>query len=492
HAILRYTRSPWRSLPPGPMGLPVIGSALKMSDKQWLLDDCSLPGDVVYLNVAGQPTVVLNTQRAAADLLDRRAATCSSRPRFIVINELLSGGLFFAFSPHNDLWRRMRRGAHEAFKISAAARYHDMQAEEAARLALSIVSAGKEDVVQELSALKSHFHRFASSLVLAITYDRPIRGEDPGSDQQILKGVEAYDAKAERAITPGAYLVEMLPWMLHIPSWLAKWKREALDNHEWATGFFKGVLDNVQARMQAHNARDCLVTTLMENRDKLGLSEKEIVWTAGIMYAVGSSTTAEMLDWWTLAMIAYPWTQQRAQAELDAVIGHGRAPRVEDRLQLPYLDALVRETLRWRTTLPVGLPHMNEADEWYNGMFIPKGTTLIPNVYPCNLDPKVYGPDARAFNPARHLDEIGQLKPAPADTKEEGHVAFGFGRRICVGRHVAADSLFAAIATLLWAFKIEKVGDVDAEGFSTTGFTLHPNPFKCKFRPRFPEVEVVL
>lgn len=59
-------------------------------------------GDVIYLNVAGQPAIILNTQKAASDLLDRRAATNSGRPRLIVGHELICGGLFFALEPHTD------------------------------------------------------------------------------------------------------------------------------------------------------------------------------------------------------------------------------------------------------------------------------------------------------------------------------------------------------------------------------------------------------
>ena len=61
-----------------------------------------LSGDVVYLNVVGQPMIVLNTQKAAGDILDRRAAVNSGRPRLIVGHELICGGLFFAMEPHNE------------------------------------------------------------------------------------------------------------------------------------------------------------------------------------------------------------------------------------------------------------------------------------------------------------------------------------------------------------------------------------------------------
>ena len=98
-------------------------------------------------------------------------------------------------------------------------------------------------------------------------------------------------------------------------------------------------------------------------------------------------------------------------------------------------------------------------DDWYEGHFIPKHSIIIANVWHLNRDPEIYGPDAEHFNPARHLDEKGQIAPAPADTKEESHVTYGFGRRICVGRHVANNSLFIDIAIMLWAMNIERMSD---------------------------------
>lgn len=195
--------------------------------------------------------------------------------------------------------------------------------------------------------------------------------------------------------------------------------------------------------------------------------------------AAGSETTSSAVEWCILAMITHPDIQKRAQSELDTVVGRERPPTLADRAQLPYIVAVVREVLRWRTGLPLGVPHTAEADDFYEGMFIPKGTALLPNILPCNSDPAVYGDDAAAFRPERHLDEQGRLAPAPPTTKEHGHVSFGFGRRVCVGQHVAEDALFIGAAMLLWAFQFNKECDengreveVDAEDFAVTGLVM--------------------
>src|SRR3984957_17212101 len=88
----------------------------------------------------------------------------------------------------------------------------------------------------------------------------------------------------------------------------------------------------------------------------------------------GADTTSAMMAWWMLAMGAYPETQARAQAELDAVVGRARLPTFADYPYLPYVRAMVKEVLRCRPVGPMGIPHVSTEDDWYEGMFIPKGT----------------------------------------------------------------------------------------------------------------------
>ena len=165
----------------------------------------------------------------------------------------------------------------------------------------------------------------------------------------------------------------------------------------------------------------------------------------------GFETTSTTLMWWTLAMVAFPEVQRRAQAELDAVVGRARLPTYADAPHLPYVRAITKEVLRWRPAVRLGLPHRTAEDDWYEGMFIPKGATCMANIWHCNHDRAIFGDDADEFKPERHLGDNGELLPGPKETNLEGHVSFGFGRRVCVGRHLVNDSLFIYTARILWA-----------------------------------------
>ena len=158
-------------------------------------------------------------------------------------------------------------------------------------------------------------------------------------------------------------------------------------------------------------------------------------------------------------MVAFPEAQRRAQAELDAVVGRDRLPTFSDAPQLPYIHAIVKETLRWRPVAPLGVPHVATREDWYEGMYIPKGTACIANIWQCNHDPAVYGDDADEFRPDRFLNERGELTSGPMDPNQEGHSSYGFGRRACVGKLLANDALFVDVARTLWAVNIERVRD---------------------------------
>jgi len=195
--------------------------------------------------------------------------------------------------------------------------------------------------------------------------------------------------------------------------------------------------------------------------------------------AAAAETTSTALSWWTHAMIAFPEIQRRAQAELDAVVGRDRLPTFADAPRLPYVRAIIEEVLRLRPAVPLAVPHAAIEDDWYEGMFIPKGTVCIPNIWHCNRDRTVFGEDADEFRPDRYIDEHGELSSGSVKGVQAGHMTFGFGRRVCVGNNLASNTLFISTACILWAAKIEGTQDengkevqLDMEAFVDTGLIM--------------------
>ncbi|KAF7374554.1 O-methylsterigmatocystin oxidoreductase [Mycena sanguinolenta] len=182
-------------------------------------------------------------------------------------------------------------------------------------------------------------------------------------------------------------------------------------------------------------------------------------------------------------MALYPDIQKNAQTEIDTVIGIERLPEFEDRPSLPFVEALYREVVRWKPVAPLGVAHTSTADDVYNGYFIPKGTTVISNIWAMTRDESIY-PEPERFNPDRFFTADGKL------SDDETVLAFGFGRRICPGRHNADPTLWAAFVSILSTFNIAKAKDdtgkeieIDPNSYSDSLFS-HPLPFSCSIIPR--------
>ncbi|KAF7333345.1 Cytochrome P450 [Mycena venus] len=471
--LLRLSGTKRRAkLPPGPPGIIFFGNLFQLSPRIWLkFTSWKTYGSVVYLGVAGRSIIILNNAKAAVDLLDRRASLYSDRPQNIVASELMGGSLLFAFIHYGDTWRRMRRAAEEGLRKTIAHRFHAIQLREAIFLTHSLlVNPGSWD---------SHLRRTAASVILSMVYDTPavLSEEDPK-----ITRINDFVERIVRAAYPGAYLVEYFTWMRYLPTWSAKWKRDALEQHRIHDAMFQGLFNEVRDRIAQDDQSSSFCADLLEKKDRHGLNERESAWAAGMLYIGGAETTSGALAWFIFAMLSFPEVQRRAQKELDAIIGRSRMPTFADYDSLPYMRALIKEVLRWAPIAPLGVPHRLAEDDYYDGHLIPQGSIVITNMWAINRDPQVYGDNADMFEPNRHLDEDSQL----------GHHAFGFGRRICVGRHVANDSLFIDCANILWALSIEPFRDDNGvpiipglDESIDAGIVVRPPMFRCSFTPRF-------
>jgi len=244
----------------------------------------------------------------------------------------------------------------------------------------------------------------------------------------------------------------------------------------------------VQKRMESGDySNTAMVADHLTRMEKLDDSYRS-VYESALKYAsatafLGSAeTTSSTLMTFTLAMVENPHVWKRAQAEIDAVIGTGRLPEFDDRPHLPYIDAIVRETLRWRPVVQLGVPHSVITHDTYKGYYIPEGATVIANAWAMSRDEARY-PNAEKFIPERFLDAEGML------TGDEPLYVFGFGRRVCPGRRTADASVWSSIATMLATLDFNLARDDDGKDIAFTatfvnGITQHPNPFPCRLVPR--------
>ncbi|KAJ8689723.1 hypothetical protein PTI98_012597 [Pleurotus ostreatus] len=122
-----------------------------------------------------------------------------------------------------------------------------------------------------------------------------------------------------------------------------------------------------------------------------------------------------------LAMALHPKVQLQAQKEIDEVIGSQRLPGIADKAQLPFVNAVIKETIRWRPIVPLTLGRRTSQDDIYRGLFIPKGAMVVPNVWAVAFAANERY-DPQQFLPERFLDPT-------EDVVDPSSWAFGFGKR---------------------------------------------------------------
>lgn len=167
--------------------------------------------------------------------------------------------------------------------------------------------------------------------------------------------------------------------------------------------------------------------------------------------------TATTVLLFVLYLMQNPDVQTKAQEEIDGVVGPDRLPNWDDMPSLPYMNLVLQETFRMNPLSPLGIPHAAVADDVYNGMFIPAGTIVYQNVWAMHHNKDVYA-DPFKFWPERYLPKKdgGNGEPFPVGN-------FGFGRRVCIGRALAENSLLIILANMLATMKIEFPLDKDGK-----------------------------
>jgi cytochrome P450 len=284
-------------------------------------------------------------------------------------------------------------------------------------------------------------------------------------DEPQLRAADSNLKNLIKAGEVGAWIVDTLPFLNHLPASLAPWKKTA---ETWYQALEDSAIKNHDDALKRQGwnwAKD-----FQQSKEAQQMTEEEVAWDLDIICAGGIETTNVTLQIFTFACIAYPDWIPYAHEELDAVVGALRLPDFDDLKKLPYIQAVTEETFRWRHITPMGIPHATTKDDYYNGYFIPKGSTIIPLFHAMRAE--VDSPEQ--FRPERWIGKT-----------QSGN--FGYGRRVCPGRFIARKSLSIAVARILWAFNIKpkdgKAPVVDEIMF-TPGFVSRPKPFDVVFEPR--------
>ncbi|KAL5740674.1 hypothetical protein ACOSQ2_029854 [Xanthoceras sorbifolium] len=175
------------------------------------------------------------------------------------------------------------------------------------------------------------------------------------------------------------------------------------------------------------------------------------------MFFAGSETTSSTMEWTMAELLRNPESMEKTKEELDRVVGRNRKVDEKDIDELPYLKAVVKETLTLSPPIPLLLPRNTMQETKFMGYLIPKDTQVFVNTWAIGRDPECWE-DPMSFKPERFLGSNIEFKGQNFEL-----LPFGSGRRICVGIALVERVLHLGVASLLHHFDWELGKDVTPE-----------------------------
>ncbi|KAH9994259.1 cytochrome P450, partial [Russula vinacea] len=299
-------------------------------------------------------------------------------------------------------------------------------------------------------------------IIMSLTY-----GYDLKDGDKILEAPVQVAKLLAPLVRPGAALINHLPFLRLIPSWVPYFSYEpvARISRELSKRIRNEPMDFVKNALVCGDQcsssscwNDAACHSVMEPQciHWRASPEQKLCATLDIPMCFLPTPTIETvssMSFLFLALVLFPEVQRRAQAELDVAIGRDRLPAFDDRPRLPYIEALCKELLRWQIAVPLGFSRVSSMDDVYKGFFIPKGAKIIPNPWAILHDPEIY-PDPEEFKPERFLNEDGSVRDDPTLT-----LVFGIAKRICPGRHLVDATIFIVASSVLSVFNVTKAKD---------------------------------
>ena len=198
------------------------------------------------------------------------------------------------------------------------------------------------------------------------------------------------------------------------------------------------------------------------------------------LFFAGTDTSTETLEWAMTLLLNHPETLHKARAEIDARVDNDRLLQEHDVSNLPYLQAIVSETLRLFPAAPLLVPHESHQECAVGGYRVPRGTMLLVNAWAIHRDPAVWA-DPAEFRPERFADGGGGKT-----------IPFGMGRRRCPGDGLAMRLVGLVLGTMIQCFEWERIGDELIDMEEKGGLTLQrAKTLQGMCRPRQIMVDVL-
>ncbi|KAE8719805.1 Cytochrome P450 78A3 [Hibiscus syriacus] len=463
---------------PGPVGSPLLGllTVFNGSTPHRVLAKLAKTLNAVKLmafSVGFTRFIISSDPETARDILNNSAF--ADRPVKESAYELLFHRAM-GFAPFGEYWRNLRRiSATHLFSPKRIAAFEAYRREIGMRM-IDEINSSMEDKGEVQIKMVLHFGSLNN--VMATVF---------GKKHDFVEAGDGFEL--EELVSEGYELLGLFNWSDHFPllSWLdLQGVRKRCRNLVSQVNVFVGkIIEEHRLKRVIGGLKDCcevgdFVQVLLDLEKHEKLSDSDMIAVLWEMIFRGTDTVAILLEWILARMVLHPEIQAKAQTEIDSVVGNSRLVSDSDILHLPYLQAIVKETLRLHPPGPLlSWARLAIHDVHVGDHFVPAGTTAMVNMWAITHDERVWDEPER-FKPERFMEQdvsiLGSdLRLAP----------FGSGRRVCPGKALGLATVHLWLVLLLKYFKWVpfKEGNVDLTEHLKLSMEMK-HPLVCRAIPR--------
>ncbi|XP_006900972.1 PREDICTED: cytochrome P450 2G1-like [Elephantulus edwardii] len=440
-------------LPPGPTPLPFLGNLLQVRTDATFQSFMKLKekyGNVFTVYMGPRPVVILCGHEAVKEALIDQAEDFSGRGELASIDRNFQG--FGVALANGERWKILRRFSLTILRdFGMGKRSIEERIQEEASYLLEALRKTNGVPIDLTFVLSRTVSNVISSVVFGSRFDY--------EDEQFLKLLRLINESFIEMSTSWAQLYDMYSGVMqYFPG-----------RHNRIYYLIEELKDFIASRVKINEASldpqnprdfiDCFLIKMHQDKNKpdTEFNLRNLVLTTLNLFFAGTETVSSTLRYGILLLMKYPEVEAKIHEEINHVIGPHRIPSVDDRVKMPYTDAVIHEIQRLTDIVPMGVPHNVIRDTQFRGFLLPKGTDVFPLLGSVLRDPKYFRyPDA--FYPQHFLDEQGRFK------KNEAFVAFSSGKRICLGEAMARMELFLYFTSILQNFSLRSLvppADID-------------------------------
>lgn len=431
----------------------------------------------MLLKLGSRRVLLVSSASAAEECFTKNDIVFANRPRLLAGKHVGRNYTSLVWAPYGDLWRNLRKIA--SLEILSSNRLQLLASIRAEEVKLLIHRLFKN--YDEIIDLKSSFFELMLNVMMRMIagkryYDK---NEAGGEEGRRFREIVTETFQSSSASAVGDFL--------HVFAVLEGTEKRLMKFQEKTDGFLQDVIEEHRKRMG--NNKSCfsnegnyktmieVLLTLQESKPE-SYKDETIKDLMLVLLSAGTDTSSGTMEWALSVLLNNPQILKKAQNEIDKVVGHDRLIDESDVAKLPYLQSIIKETMRMYPVGPLLVPHESSEDCVVGGFHIPRGTMLLVNMWVIQNDPKIWD-DATKFKPER----FGGFEGVRDGFKL---LPFGSGRRSCPGEGLAMRMVGLTLGSLLQCFDWVGVSKEMVDMTEGTGLSMskaQPLLAKCNPRP---------